>query len=55
MAAVKRGDTLWAMAHRFLGKGIRYGEIAGANKEQIKNPNLIYPNQQLAIPADKAP
>ncbi len=55
VAAVKRGDTLWAMAHRFYGKGIRYGEIAGANKEQIKDPNLIYPNQQLAIPEEKAP
>jgi len=50
VAAVKRGDTLWAMAHRFYGTGARYGEIAGANKEQIKNPNLIYPKQQLAIP-----
>ena len=55
VAEVKRGDTLWAMAHRFYGKGIRYGEIAGANKEQIKDPNLIYPNQQLAIPEEKAP
>lgn len=50
VAAVKRGDTLWAMALHFYGKGMRYNEIAGANKEQIKNPNLIFPNQQLAIP-----
>ncbi len=50
VAAVKRGDTLWAMAHRFYGNGRRYGEIAGANKEQIKDPNLIFPKQQLAIP-----
>ncbi len=50
VAAVKRGDTLWAMAHRFYGNGMRYSEIAGANKEQIKDPNLIFPKQQLAIP-----
>ncbi len=50
VASVKRGDTLWAIAHRFYGKGMRYGEIAGANKEQIRNPNLIYPKQQLVVP-----
>ncbi len=50
VAAVKRGDTLWAMAHRFFGNGMRYSEIARANKEQIKDPNLIFPKQQLAIP-----
>jgi len=50
VASVKRGDTLWAIAHRLYGKGIRYGEIAGANKAQIKDPNLIYPNQQLVVP-----
>lgn len=55
VAEVKRGDTLWAMAQRFFGNGNRYGEIAGANKAQIKNPNLIFPNQQLAIPEEKAP
>ncbi len=50
LAAVRRGDTLWRLARHYYGKGIRYGEIAGANKEQIKDPNLIFPNQQLAIP-----
>ncbi len=50
VAGVKRGDTLWAIARRFYGNGSRYGEIAGANKQQIKNPDLIYPNQQLEIP-----
>jgi len=50
VAAVKRGDTLWRLAHRFYGKGMRYNEIAGANKAQIKDPNRIFPNQQLSIP-----
>ncbi len=54
VAAVKRGDTLWAMAHRYYGSGMRYSEIAGANKEQIKDPNLIFPKQQLSIPGDNA-
>lgn len=50
VAGVKRGDTLWRLAHRYYGSGMRYGKIAEANKDQIKNPDLIYPNQQLAIP-----
>ncbi len=50
VASVRRGDTLWRLARQYYGKGIRYSEIAGANKRQIKDPNLIFPNQQLAIP-----
>jgi nucleoid-associated protein YgaU len=52
IANVKAGDTLWAITERYYGKGAgaRYHEIAGANKEQIKNPNLIFPNQQFTIP-----
>ena len=57
VAAVKPGDTLWAIAEHYFGKGMgtRYEEIAGANKDQIKNPNLIFPNQQFKIPENKAP
>jgi nucleoid-associated protein YgaU len=50
VAMVKRGDSLWALAHRHLGAGNRYPQIVSANKPQIKNPNLIYPKQQFAIP-----
>ena len=44
---VQRGDTLWAIAKRFLGDGSRYAEIAASNG--IRNPNLIYPGQTLRI------
>jgi hypothetical protein len=50
VTAVKRGDTLWDLARRHYGNAMRYPEIVEANKPQIKNPNLIYPNQQFEIP-----
>jgi LysM repeat protein len=47
---VVSGDTLWAIAKRFYGNGSQYTKIANANKDKIKNPNLIYPGQVLTIP-----
>jgi hypothetical protein len=47
---VKPGDSLWSLAQQHLGAGSRYPEIFGANKSQIKDPNLIYPDQQFAVP-----
>ncbi|WP_245911251.1 SafA/ExsA family spore coat assembly protein [Paraliobacillus ryukyuensis] len=43
---VQPGDTMWKIAVRYQ---IGVTEIIEANP-QIKNPNLIYPNQQLNIP-----
>lgn len=47
---IVKGDTLWAIASKHLGNGSRYPEIFEANKEVIKNPDLIYPGQQIRIP-----
>lgn len=47
---VKRGDCLWNIAKRFYGKGNQYTKIYNANRDKIKNPNLIYPGQVLTIP-----
>lgn len=44
---VKRGDTLWAIAKRYLGSGTKYPQIAQENS--IRNPNLIYPGQVFKI------
>lgn len=44
---VQKGDTLWAISKRFLGDPYRYPELASLNN--IKNPNLIYPGQEIKI------
>ena len=48
---VKSGDCLWNIAKKQLGDGSRWGEIYELNKDKIKNPNLIYPNQILTVPS----
>jgi len=48
---VVKGDCLWKIAEKYLGSGFRYVEIYELNKDIIKNPNLIYINQVLKIPA----
>lgn len=47
---VQSGDTLWAIAKKYYGNGAQYTKIFNANKDKIKNPNLIYPGQKLVIP-----
>lgn len=47
---VKSGDCLWNIAKKQLGDGSRWKEIYELNKDKIKNPNLIYPNQTLTMP-----
>lgn len=47
---VVSGDTLWGLAVRYYGNGSKYTTIHNANKDKIKNPNLIYPGQVLVIP-----
>jgi nucleoid-associated protein YgaU len=45
---VRRGDCLWIIARNFLRKGILFTMIAERNS--IKNPDLIFPEQLLQIP-----
>jgi hypothetical protein len=46
---VKRGDTLWAISGIFLKSPWRWPELWGMNMEEVRNPHLIYPGQQLFL------
>lgn len=48
---VIKGNSLWRIARRAYGAGINYTLIYEANKDQIKDPNLIYPGQVFNLPA----
>ena len=48
---VQPGNSLWRLARRAYGEGVRYTLIFEANKAQITDPNLIYPGQVFALPA----
>ncbi len=49
---VVKGDCLWFIAKKkeHYGNGFAWPKIYQANKDQIKNPNLIYPKQTFKIP-----
>jgi LysM repeat protein len=51
---VKSGDTLSKIAKEMLGDADRWPEILEANKDVIKNPNVIQPGLELDIPAEPA-
>lgn len=48
---VQPGNSLWRLARRTYGDGFLYTEIYQANREQIRDPDLIYPGQIFALPS----
>ena len=47
---VQPGNSLWRIARRAYGQGAQYTIIYQANTDQIRDPDLIYPGQILAVP-----
>lgn len=47
---IQPGNNLWNIAKQIYGSGYRYTVIYGANKDQIRDPDLIYPGQILNAP-----
>jgi nucleoid-associated protein YgaU len=48
---VVSGDSLSKIAKRFYGDAAKYPKIFEANRDQVKDPNVIQPGQKLKIPA----
>ncbi len=49
---VQPGATLWAIAEERYGAGILYVSVFEANRDRIRNPDLIYPGQVFVLPED---
>lgn len=47
---VKHGETLGKIAQKYYGKAGLYTKIFEANTDKLKNPDMIYPDQELVIP-----
>lgn len=47
---IESGDTLSGIAKRFYGKAMDYPRIFEANREVIKDPDLIFVGQKIRIP-----
>lgn len=47
---VQPGNSLWRIARRIYGEGVRYTVIYQANRRRIGDPDLIYPGQIFTVP-----
>ena len=50
LVVIQPGNNLWRIATRVYGQGTRYIQIHDANRDQIKDPDLIYPGQIFGLP-----
>lgn len=48
---VEAGDSLWKISQKLYGDGNQWRRIYEANRDTIKDPDLIHPGQTLTIPA----
>jgi nucleoid-associated protein YgaU len=51
VTVVAAGESLWVIAERLYGDGAMYEALFNANKDIIKDPNLIHPGMTLSMPA----
>jgi nucleoid-associated protein YgaU len=49
---VQPRQSLWRIARMVYGRGVHYTVIYAANRDQIRDPNLIYPGQLFSLPAN---
>ncbi|TIX20183.1 MAG: LysM peptidoglycan-binding domain-containing protein, partial [Mesorhizobium sp.] len=48
---IRRNDTLWRISRRVYGHGTRFSTIYLANKDQIRDPDRIWPGQVFKVPS----
>jgi nucleoid-associated protein YgaU len=51
VVTVQPGNSLWRIARRVYGSGFLYVQLYDANRDQIRDPDLIYPGQVFTLPA----
>jgi nucleoid-associated protein YgaU len=51
---IQPGNNLWTLSRQIYGAGRNYTVIYEANKDQIRNPRLIYPGQIITAPVAEA-
>ncbi len=54
LVVIQPGATLWHISWMSYGHGLRYAAIYGANRDQIADPDLIYPGQVFVVPGAAA-
>ncbi|WP_299843582.1 LysM peptidoglycan-binding domain-containing protein [uncultured Roseovarius sp.] len=47
---VQKGSTLWAISREAYGDGVLYVRVFEANRDRIRDPDLIYPGQVFTVP-----
>jgi len=50
---VSRGESLWRISRITYGDGTRYAIVYRANRDRIRDPNLIHPGQILVLPTKR--
>ena len=50
VVTVQPGNTLWGISRENYGEGLMYVHVFEANKDRIRNPDLIYPGQVFTVP-----
>jgi nucleoid-associated protein YgaU len=50
LVTVQPGNTLWGIARESYGEGLLYVRVFEANRDRIRDPDLIYPGQVFTVP-----